>query len=57
MRLYDFTGFEIITDTAAGDAYLMCTLYGCDFEENVEEKPLLVVMDAAYQHKMRDHID
>jgi hypothetical protein len=56
MRLYDFTGFEVITDTAAGDAFLMCTLYSCDFEENIEGKPLLVVMDAAYQHKMRSHL-
>lgn len=55
MRLYDFTGFEIITDTAAGDAYLMCTIIGCDKEWDIENNSLLQVMDTAFEHKVRYH--
>ena len=55
MNISDLVGFEIVSVTDEQTSFLVCTLRGCDYEEPVEGFPLIVTVELAMQHRIREH--
>lgn len=62
MQNSELRGFDIVTDTTAGEAYLVCTQKNprtgkmCDYETEIEETTLDVVVElATFHNKFRRH--